>query len=216
MQGPWGVSRSDCAKTRESRHHTHRLGLPFRVLSPTRTPAGASPRRNPLGVWAPTTHTGMQATCRVYLARLQPPGDSSPPWRHSSRKPFRPCCMPERPWGFPFKAFPPEGAVPVSRSMLSCRYGNPFLSSLLRLRREPGESIGFRALLTSRIRACGTNRNPYYKPMPSWGSASLGCSPLRPPEPQPRTSTHFSNQHNTDGGRRNEGDLCHEALAIGG
>jgi hypothetical protein len=83
------------------------LGLPFRVLSPTGTSAGASPCKNPLGVWAPTTHTGTRATCRGYHTRLRPPGDSSPPWRRSSHEPFRPYFMPERPWGSPFKAFPP-------------------------------------------------------------------------------------------------------------
>jgi hypothetical protein len=47
---------------------------------------------------------------------------------------------------------PRDGAVPVSRSMLSRRYGNPSLPSLLRRRRKPGESIGHRALLTVRVR----------------------------------------------------------------
>lgn len=84
------------------------LGLPYRVLSPTGTSAGASPRKNPPGFSAPTAHTGTQATCRGYLTRLKPPGDSSPPWRRSSCEPFRPCFMPERPWGSLFKAFPPE------------------------------------------------------------------------------------------------------------
>jgi hypothetical protein len=36
--------------------------------------------------------------------------------------------------------------------VLSRRYGNPSLPSLLRRRRKPGESIGLRALLTARVR----------------------------------------------------------------
>jgi hypothetical protein len=80
---------------------------------------------------------------------------------------------------FPSGPFPRNGAVPVSRSLLSCRYGNPFLSSLLRSRREPGESIDYRALLPVRIRTCRETRRLHHKPMPSWGCASLGCSPLQ-------------------------------------
>jgi hypothetical protein len=93
--------------------------------------------------------------------------------------------MPERPWDSPFKAFPPNGAAPVSRPMLSCRYGNPFLPSLLRRRRKPGESIDSRALLPVRVRSHQAPRKMPGGPMPSWGCASLGCSPLRSAGPGP-------------------------------
>jgi hypothetical protein len=51
-------------------------------------------------------------------------------------------------------------------------------SLLLRRRREPGEPIGFRVLLPARVRSRQPTRKPETEPMPSWGCASLGCSPF--------------------------------------
>jgi hypothetical protein len=74
-------------------------------------------------------------------------------------------------------------------AMLSRRYGNPSLPSLLRRRRKPGESLDHRALLTTRVRTRPTTRRSFSGPMPSWVQASLGCSP-------PATSgTEVPNSH---------------------
>jgi len=99
--------------------------------------------------------------------------------------------------------------------LLSCRYGNPFLSSLLRLRREPGESIGFRALLSVRVRTWQAARRMRAKPMPSWVSASLGCSLRRASAAKPRTLTRFRGQTPIDGGRTVSDRLRPKALPAG-
>jgi hypothetical protein len=165
-----------CVKTRRSRRAAHRLGLPYRVLSPYSTPA----RPKPAG-----TLLGFGSLRHIQEHRLLA-GFASPDSSRSGIPPPFSDVLPVRPSGLvscrsahgihPSGLFPRSSDVPVSRPLLSYRYTNPFLPSLLRRRRKPGEWIGFRALLTVRIRTHQTARKRRGGPMPSWGCASLGCS----------------------------------------
>lgn len=69
-------------------------------------------------------------------ARVTTPGFSRlgippPSGDVASRKPFRPYCMPERPWGFPFKAFPPRRSSTClqANALMSLREPLPLFSS---------------------------------------------------------------------------------------
>lgn len=164
------------SKIRGLRRAAHRLGLPYRVLSPNCTPA----RPKPAG-----TLLGFGSLRHIQERRLHA-GFASPGSGRSGIPPPFSDILPADPSGLiscrsahgihPSGLFPRSSAVPVSRPLLSYRYANPFLPSLLRRRRKPGESLGFRALITVRIRTHQVARKQRGGPMPSWGCTSLGCS----------------------------------------
>jgi len=105
--------------------------------------------------------------------------------------------------GFTLQGIDPrDGAVPVSRPLLSRRYGNPSLSSLLRRRRKPGESIGHRALLSAQVRT-----RPHGPKTGKRADALMGLglprvfSPCNRRGARPRTPTRFSRRTLSDGGQ---------------